>query len=178
MYGFSAKSSIPRLNILGLLIRYTLFSEFGLKHKYKTPSLVAANGFMLRLSQSNISEWKREILNDTNWNIFVLKSIGEESFTEKEHRIIERTSVILEKLFQFYDSMTKISITKELLKELFRNDVLEDQSDPEYDNYEDAKEIEEIDPQNDVVHIMKHQVSNWAIKLNSLRYFVERKEKG
>ena len=151
-----------------------MFSEFGLKHKYKTPPLVAANGFMLRLSQSNISEWKREILNDTNWNIFVLKSTGEESFTEKEHRIIERTSVILEKIFQFYDSMTKISITKEL----FRNDVLEDQSDPEYDNYEDAKEIEEIDPQNDVVHIMKHQVSNWAIKLNSLRYFVERKEKG
>ena len=82
--------------------------------------------------------------------------------------------MILEKIFQFYDSMTKISITKEL----FRNDVLEDQSDPEYENYEDAKEIEEIDPQNDVVHIMKHQVSNWAIKLNSLRYFVERKEKG
>ena len=85
----SAKLSIPRLNTLGLLIRYTLFSEFGLKHKYKTPPLVAANGFMLRLSQSNISEWKREILNDTNWNIFVLKSIGEESFTEKEHRIIK-----------------------------------------------------------------------------------------
>ena len=138
---------------------------------------MAANGFMLRLSQSNISEWKREILNDTNWNIFVLKSIGEESFTEKEHRIIERTSVILEKIFQFYDSMTKISNTKELFRNEL-NDVLGDQSDPEYENYEDAKEIEEIDPQNDVVHIMKHQVSNWAIKLNSLRYFVERKKKG
>ena len=138
---------------------------------------MAANGFMLRLSQSNISEWKREILNDTNWNIFVLKSIGEELFTEKEHRIIERTSVILEKIFQFYDSMTKISNTKELFRNEL-NDVLGDQSDPEYENYEDAKEIEEIDPQNDVVHIMKHQVSNWAIKLNSLRYFVERKKKG
>ena len=177
MYGYSAKSSIPILNILGLLIRYTLFSEFGLKHKYKTPPLVAANGFMLRLSQSNISEWKREILNDTNWNIFVLKSIGEESFTEKEHRIIDRTSVILEKIFQFYDSMTKISNTKELFRNEL-NDVLGDQSDPEYENYEATKEIEEIDPQNDVVHIMKHQVSNWAIKLNSLRYFVERKKKG
>ena len=138
---------------------------------------MAANGFMLRLSQSNISEWKREILNDTNWNIFVLKSIGEESFTEKEHRIIERTSVILEKIFQFYDSMTKISNTKELFRNEL-NDVLGDQSDPEYENYEDAKEIEEIDPQNDLVHIMKHQVSNWAIKLNSLRYFVETKKKG
>ena len=138
---------------------------------------MAANGFMLRLSQSNISEWKREILNDTNWNIFVLKSIGEESFTEKEHRIIDRTSVILEKIFQFYDSMTKISNTKELFRNEL-NDVLGDQSDPENENYEAATEIEEIDPQNDVVHIMKHQVSNWAIKLNSLRYFVERKKKG
>ena len=138
---------------------------------------MAANGFMLRLSQSNISEWKREILNDTNWNIFVLKSLGEESFTEKEHRIIDRTSVILEKIFQFYDSMTKISNTKELFRNEL-NDVLGDQGDPEYENYEDAKEIKEIDPQNDVVHIMKHQVSNWAIKLNSLRYFVERKKKG
>ena len=135
---------------------------------------MAANGFMLRLSQSNISEWKREILNDTNWNIFVLKSIGEESFSEKEHRIIDRTSVILEKIFQFYDSMTKISNTKEL----FRNELNDVLGDPEYENYEAAKEIEEIDPQNDVVHIMKHQVSNWAIKLNSLRYFVERKKKG
>ena len=73
--------------------------------------------------------------------------------------------------------MTKISNTKELFRNEL-NDVLGDQSDPEYENYETAKEIEEIDPQNNVVHIMKHQVSNWAIKLNSLRYFVERKKKG
>merc|ERR1712008_290766 len=107
--------------------------------------------------------------NNTNWNIYAVKSFGNDLLTEKEQRVIEKTSVVLEKLLRFYDSMAKISNSETSTNDQL-TDVVVDQNNPEYEDHiqkDHTNEVEDViietysendgdavNPQNDVVYEM------------------------